>query len=101
VDGTFVCDATAGDYFNGKSGDLQETPMTLTIEGGRLRKWNVTEDLEKRFWEYCHTTRQRSRGDWHWNDLGLSEMIGFCCRTKNSPAYTSRSRSIRQQDACN
>ena len=31
VDGTFVCDATAGDYFNGKYGDLQETPMTLTI----------------------------------------------------------------------
>ena len=26
VDGTFVCDATAGDYFNGKYGDLQETP---------------------------------------------------------------------------
>jgi len=27
VDGRFVCDATAGDYFNGKYGDLQETPM--------------------------------------------------------------------------
>ncbi len=36
VDGTFVCDATAGDYFNGKYGDLQSTPMKLTIEGGRL-----------------------------------------------------------------
>jgi len=23
VDGTFVCDATAGDHFNGKYGDLQ------------------------------------------------------------------------------
>ena len=29
VDGTFVCDATAGDHFNGKYGDLQTTPLTL------------------------------------------------------------------------
>src|SRR6202162_5148310 len=28
VDGTFVCDATAGDHFNGKYGDLQTTPLT-------------------------------------------------------------------------
>jgi len=33
VDGTFVCDATAGDYFNGKYGDLQETPMTADDRG--------------------------------------------------------------------
>src|SRR5271155_278448 len=36
VDGKFVCDATAGDYFNGKYGDRQETPMVLEIQGGRL-----------------------------------------------------------------
>jgi len=28
--------ATAGDYFNGKYGDLQETPLVLEIIGGRL-----------------------------------------------------------------
>src|SRR5207237_202832 len=27
VDGTFVCDATAGDHFNGKYGDLQSTTL--------------------------------------------------------------------------
>ena len=37
VDGTFVCDATAGDHFNGKYGDLQKTPLTLKIKAGRLR----------------------------------------------------------------
>jgi aminopeptidase len=37
VDGTFVCDATAGDYFNGKYGDLQKTPLLLEIAGGRLK----------------------------------------------------------------
>src|SRR6266849_1379157 len=31
VDGTFVCDATAGDHFNGKYGDLQKTPLVLEI----------------------------------------------------------------------
>src|SRR5262249_45350783 len=55
VDGTFVCDATAGDHFNGKYGDLQSTPMKLTIEGGRLTRVECArKDLEKEFWEYCH-----------------------------------------------
>ena len=36
VDGTFVCDATAGDHFNGKYGDLQTTPLVLEIKGARL-----------------------------------------------------------------
>jgi len=36
VDGTFVCDASAGDHFCGKYGDLQPTPMTLQIKGARL-----------------------------------------------------------------
>src|SRR5213076_1237606 len=29
VDGVFVCDGTAGDYFGPKYGDLRETPLTL------------------------------------------------------------------------
>src|SRR5205085_11065514 len=36
VDGTFVCDATAGDHFNGRYGDLQSTLLTLTIKAARL-----------------------------------------------------------------
>src|SRR5437660_9972677 len=36
VEGTFVCDATAGDHFNEKYGDLQSTPLTLEIKGARL-----------------------------------------------------------------
>src|SRR6516164_4907489 len=35
VDGVFVCNGTAGDYFGGKYGDLSETPMRLEIAGGR------------------------------------------------------------------
>src|SRR5881296_2461568 len=36
VDGTFVCDATVGDHFCGKFGDLQSTPLRLAIRAGRL-----------------------------------------------------------------
>src|SRR6267154_1213049 len=76
VDGTFVCDATAGDYFNGKYGDLQSTPLTLEIKGGRLKKVECErEDLEKEFWEYCHTDENSDRvGELAFGtNLGLSE----------------------------
>src|SRR5204862_7141290 len=35
VDGVFVCDGTAGDYFGPKYGDLRAAPLTLEITGGR------------------------------------------------------------------
>jgi len=43
------------------------------------------EDLEKEFWEYCHTDENSDRvGELAFGtNLGLSEMIEFCCRTKN------------------
>src|SRR5207244_8896878 len=76
VDGTFVCDATAGDHFNGKYGDLQRTPLTLEIKGARLR--NVAcdrKDLEQEFWDYCHTDENSDRvGELAFGtNLGLSE----------------------------
>jgi aminopeptidase len=36
VDGVFICNGTAGDYFGPKYGDLSRTPMTLEIARGRL-----------------------------------------------------------------
>src|SRR6202162_1942900 len=54
VDGRFVCDATAGDHFNGKYGDLQKTPLVLEIRGGRLAHVECDrKDLEDEFWAYC------------------------------------------------
>src|ERR1700758_4637310 len=88
VDGTFVCDATAGDYFNGKYGDLQSTPMKLTIEGGRLvRVECARKDLEKEFWEYCHTDENSDRvGELAFGtNLGLSEMIGILLQDEKFP----------------
>jgi len=88
VYGTFVWDATAGDYFNGKYGDLQSTPMKLTIEGGRLTRVECArKDLEKEFWEYCHTDENSDRvGELAFGtNLGLSEMIGILLQDEKFP----------------
>jgi aminopeptidase len=88
VDGTFVCDATAGDHFNGKYGDLQKTPLVLKIAGARLVAVDCArKDLEKEFWEYCHTDENSDRvGELAFGtNLGLSEMIGILLQDEKFP----------------
>jgi len=88
VDGTFVCDATAGDYFNGKYGDLQSTPMKLTIEGGRLVHVECArKDLEKEFWEYCHTDENSDRvGEFAiGTNIELKDVIGQILQDEKFP----------------
>jgi aminopeptidase len=88
VDGTFVCDATAGDHFNGKYGDLQSTPMVLKIKGARLVGVECArKDLEKEFWEYCHTDQNSDRvGELAFGtNLGLSRMIGILLQDEKFP----------------
>jgi leucyl aminopeptidase (aminopeptidase T) len=88
VDGTFVCDATAGDHFNGKYGDLQITPLVLKIEGARLAGVNCArKDLEQEFWDYCHTDENSDRvGELAFGtNLGLSSMIGILLQDEKFP----------------
>ena len=88
VDGTFVCDATAGDHFNGKYGDLQTTPLVLEISGGRLMRAECErKDLEEEFWNYCHTDENSDRvGELAFGtNLGLSEMIGVLLQDEKFP----------------
>jgi aminopeptidase len=88
VDGIFVCDATAGDHFNGKYGDLQSTPLVLEIKGARLVGAEcVRKELEKEFWEYCHTDENSDRvGELAFGtNLGLSEMIGILLQDEKFP----------------
>jgi leucyl aminopeptidase (aminopeptidase T) len=88
VDGTFVCDATAGDHFNGKYGDLQTTPLVLKIEGARLAGVNCArKDLEQEFWDYCHTDENSDRvGELAFGtNLGLSSMIGILLQDEKFP----------------
>jgi aminopeptidase len=88
VDGTFVCDATAGDHFNGKYGDLQATPMVLQIRGARLAGVECArKDLQQEFWDYCHTDENSDRvGELAFGtNLGLSEMIGILLQDEKFP----------------
>jgi aminopeptidase len=88
LDGTFVCDATAGDHFNGKYGDLQATPLTLEIKGARLVAVACArKDLEQEFWDYCHTDENSDRvGELAFGtNLGLSKMIGILLQDEKFP----------------
>jgi leucyl aminopeptidase (aminopeptidase T) len=88
VDGTFVCDGTAGDYFNAKYGTLDDTPLVLTISGGRLVAATCDrKDLEKDFWDYCHTDQFSDRvGELAFGtNLGLKDMIGILLQDEKVP----------------
>ena len=88
VDGTFVCDGTAGDYFGPKYGDLRATPLTLQIAEGRLQAAECSrKDLEREFWSYCHTDEHSDRvGELAFGtNIALSEMIGVLLQDEKIP----------------
>jgi leucyl aminopeptidase (aminopeptidase T) len=88
VDGTFVCDGTAGDYFNAKYGSLEATPLVLEIRGGRLVRADCARaDLQKDFWDYCHTDGNSDRvGELAFGtNFGLREMIGILLQDEKVP----------------
>jgi aminopeptidase len=88
VDGVFVCDGTAGDYFGPKYGDLRATPLTLEIAGARLMSAQcVRKDLEAEFWHYCHTDEHSDRvGELAFGtNVALSEMIGVLLQDEKIP----------------
>ena len=88
VDGTFVCDATAGDHFNGKYGDLRSTPLKLTIKAARLVGVDCArKDLQREFWDYCHTDENSDRvGELAFGtNLGLTDLIGVLLQDEKFP----------------
>ncbi|HJR59742.1 MAG TPA: aminopeptidase [Vicinamibacterales bacterium] len=88
VDGRFVCDGTAGDYFNAKYGELQRHPLVLEIRGGRLVSAECEhEELRRDFWDYCHTDANSERvGELAFGtNLGLREMIGILLQDEKVP----------------
>jgi aminopeptidase len=88
VDGTFVCDGTAGDYFNAKYGSLDRTPLVLEVRGGRLVSAACDrEDLEREFWDYCHTDANSDRvGELAFGtNFGLRELIGILLQDEKVP----------------
>ena len=88
VDGVFVCNGTAGDYFGPKYGDLSATPLTLEIAGGRLVSAQCDRtELEREFWDYCHTDACSNRvGELAFGtNLALTDMIGILLQDEKIP----------------
>ena len=88
VDGRFVCDGTAGDYFNAKYGSLEATPLVLEIRGARLVDAQCERrDLQRDFWDYCHTGANSDRvGELAFGtNYGLREMIGVLLQDEKVP----------------
>jgi aminopeptidase len=88
VDGVFVCNGTAGDYFGLKYGELSRTPMTLDIRGGRLAGVHCDrKDLEREFHDYCQTDEHSDRvGELAFGtNLALSDMIGNLLQDEKVP----------------
>ncbi len=88
VDGVFVCDGTAGDYFGPKYGDLRATPLTLEIAGGVLQSaHSKRKDLEQEFWAYCHTDENSDKvGELAFGtNIALEDMIGVLLQDEKIP----------------
>ena len=88
VDGVFVCNGTAGDYFGLKYGELSRTPMTLDIRGGRLAGVHCDrKDLEREFHDYCHTDEHSDRvGELAFGtNVALNDMIGNLLQDEKVP----------------
>jgi aminopeptidase len=88
VDGTFVCDGTAGDYFGPKYGDLQATPLTLELRAGRLvSARSERTELADEFWAYCHTDEYSDRiGELAFGtNIALDSMIGVLLQDEKVP----------------
>ncbi|MGJ5820813.1 aminopeptidase [Paludibaculum fermentans] len=88
VNGRFVVDGVVGDYLCAKYGDLGPTPLTLIIEGNRLKEAHcANKELETEFWQYTHTDENSDRvGEFAiGTNLGVRDVIGNILQDEKIP----------------
>jgi aminopeptidase len=88
VNGTFVIDGVVGDYLCAKYGDLRGSPLTLRIEGNRLKEaHSENRELEDEFWRYTHTDENSDRvGEFAiGTNIGLHGVIGNILQDEKLP----------------
>ncbi len=62
VNGTFVVDGVVGDYLCSKYGNLASEPLSIRIDGNRIREvHSANRALEDEFWKYTHTDENSDR----------------------------------------
>jgi len=88
VNGTFVIDGVVGDYLCAKYGDLRDQPLTIHIEGNRLKSAeSENKELRDEFWRYTHTDENSDRvGEFAiGTNIGLHGVIGNILQDEKLP----------------
>lgn len=88
VNGVFVVDGVVGDYLCAKYGDLKATPLTLRIEGNRLKEAHcANKELEDEFWRYTHSDENSDRvGEFAiGTNIGVHDVIGNILQDEKIP----------------
>lgn len=88
VNGTFVVDGVVGDYLCAKFGDLEKTPLTLTVKNNRLTEAHCeNEDLRQEFWNYTHRDENSDRvGEFAiGTNLALENVVGNILQDEKIP----------------
>jgi aminopeptidase len=88
VNGTFVIDGVVGDYLCAKYGDLRDTPLTIRIQGNRLKEAHCANpELQEEFWRYTHTDSNSDRvGEFAiGTNIGLHGVIGNILQDEKLP----------------
>jgi aminopeptidase len=88
VNGTFVIDGVVGDYLCAKYGNLKEAPLTIQIEGNRLKEaHSANQELRDEFWRYTHTDENSDRvGEFAiGTNIGLRGVIGNILQDEKIP----------------
>jgi aminopeptidase len=88
VNGTLVIDGVVGDYLCAKYGKLDQTPLTIEVKANRLvAAHSANKELEKEFWDYCHTDENSDRvGEFAiGTNLAVTEVIGNILQDEKIP----------------
>ncbi len=88
VNGVFVVDGVVGDFLCKEFGLLEETPLTIHIEGNRITKVAcANKKLEADFWAYTHTDENSDRvGEFAiGTNIGVERVIGNILQDEKFP----------------
>ena len=88
VNGVFVVDGVVGDFLCKEYGLLRDQPLTIWIEGNRIKKVSSpNKKLEKDFWAYTHTDENSDRvGEFAiGTNIGVERVIGNILQDEKFP----------------
>jgi aminopeptidase len=88
VNGVFVVDGVVGDYLCKRYGILRANPLTIAIEGNRIKRaTSSNKELERDFWNYTHTDANSDRvGELAiGTNIGVERVIGNILQDEKFP----------------